>query len=143
MSVDVLPFLRVVMAMLKIAHPLGMGRYCTTNVQCSSHVPLQQIVWSSVVAKEHTGEVDVENLWKEVDLVMVKGAAMAKSRPVKTHPIDANKIAPWIPPASRNSTVFNTEMQKGESMHCIRTKYLYVSHMQYVQARAVPTDLLW
>ena len=28
----------------KIAHPMGMGMYCTTNVQCSSHVPLQQIV---------------------------------------------------------------------------------------------------
>ena len=54
--------------------------------------------------------VDVDAWWKEVDLVIIQTAAVAGQR--KLPPVDASRIAPWIPPLNRSSAVINSESKK-------------------------------
>lgn len=56
--------------------------------------------------------VDVDAWWKQVDLVIVETAAVAGQR--KVPPVDASKVAPWIPPLNRSSVVTNSESKKGK-----------------------------
>ena len=56
-------------------------------------------------------EVDVDEWWESVDMRIVEQAAISRS--VKAPVLKAEKIAPWIPPMCRNTTVVNSETQKG------------------------------
>ena len=53
----------------------------------------------------------MDGVWKQADMEMTQGSAFAAHRGVP--PLDASKIAPWIPPVSRHASVLNTEMEKG------------------------------
>lgn len=63
-------------------------------------------------SEPYSGEVDVDEFWKQVDLEMIQKSAFATHRSVP--PLDASKIAPWIPPVNRSASVLNTEMEKGQ-----------------------------
>ena len=56
----------------------------------------------------------MDEFWKQVDMEMIQGSAFAAHRGVP--PLDASKIAPWIPPVSQHASVLNTEMEKGISL---------------------------
>lgn len=66
--------------------------------------------------EEHTGEVDVDGWWSEVDRKMLEAAAFRSATPGK---IEVQKMAPWIPPACRSATVFNSEVHKGEIVYLL------------------------
>ena len=63
-------------------------------------------------SEPYSGEVDVDEFWKQVDLEMIQRSAFVTHGSVP--PLDASKIAPWIPPVNRSASVLNTEMEKGQ-----------------------------
>ena len=70
-------------------------------------------------------EVDVDEWWESVDMRIVEGAAAASC--VKAPVIKVENVAPWIPPICRNTTVVNSEVQKGtmySTLYFFTTKYL-------------------
>jgi len=53
----------------------------------------------------------VDEWWESVDMRIVEQIALSSN--VKAPVLRAEKVAPWIPPACRNTIVVNSERQKG------------------------------
>lgn len=85
---------------------------------------LLQCVWSETLPTDATGAVDVDGWWKAIEEKMIEAAVYYAATPIH---LEADKIAPWIPPACRGIVVLNTEYLKGMHPH---VKYLYQPGLQ-------------
>ena len=75
-------------------------------------MPSFQVTWPSITDATKTGgKVDIEEWWEYVESKVVEASVYRSSS--RLNPVDATKIAPWIPPSCRNTAIYNTEYLKG------------------------------
>ena len=87
-------------------------------------------MWSETLPADATGAVDVVGWWKAIEDKMIEAAVYYTATPIH---LEADKIAPWIPPACRGKVVLNTEHLKGMHPHVeyLSTKHIIDEHNNY------------
>ena len=61
-----------------------------------------QVHWPTELTEEHaSGVVDIDRWWVGVEKKILEGVAFSSAVPMA---VEGHKIAPWIPPACRQST---------------------------------------
>ena len=86
-------------------------------------------------SESYSGEVDIDEFWKQVHLEMIQRSAFATHRSVP--PLDASKIAPWVPPVNRSVSVLNTEMEKGQLWILFAMKWCHYSFIDHKQEQEI------